>query len=155
MIAGYFSPSLAWCTACLVLLCCSWEAVLSFGNHALFKGTATARSANAKSSTAAGTVRPSRGARWRADQGLHAHPSKRSWTYDRETLGSGLTKAAAAGGGSGVNADAGQGNGTTTGFDNSLVLERPIEKVVLPEGRGLRVHCMSDLHTDIKGNMAW
>lgn len=161
MIAGYCSPSLAWRIACLVVLCCSWEAVLSFGNHALFKGTASARGTTARSSTAAttaaATVRPSRGARGHAGRGLDAHPRRHSWAYGREMLGSSRVMGATAGESaeSGGDEDAGQGNGVTTGFDNSLVLERPIDRVVLPEGRGLRVHCMSDLHTDVKGNMAW
>ncbi|CAM9447791.1 unnamed protein product, partial [Ectocarpus sp. 12 AP-2014] len=37
----------------------------------------------------------------------------------------------------------------------ALVLSRPIDEVVLPPGRGLRVHSLSDLHTDSKDNLAW
>lgn len=40
------------------------------------------------------------------------------------------------------------------GLEN-LLLDRPIERVVLPQGRGLRVHCLSDLHVDYKENKAW
>ncbi len=36
-----------------------------------------------------------------------------------------------------------------------LVLPRPIVEVVLPRNRGLRVHSMSDLHTDSAANAAW
>ncbi|CAN0426697.1 unnamed protein product [Pylaiella littoralis] len=36
-----------------------------------------------------------------------------------------------------------------------LELSRPIAEVVLPPERGLRVHSMSDLHTDSKHNAAW
>lgn len=37
----------------------------------------------------------------------------------------------------------------------ALVLPRPIARVVLPPNRGLRVHSMSDLHTDYTANAAW
>lgn len=40
------------------------------------------------------------------------------------------------------------------GWDK-LRLKRPMETVRLPEGRGLRLHCLSDLHTDYKANMEW
>lgn len=36
-----------------------------------------------------------------------------------------------------------------------LTLERPMDSVRLAEGRGLRLHCLSDLHTDYKRNMEW
>lgn len=37
----------------------------------------------------------------------------------------------------------------------ALELSRPIAEKSLPPGRGLRVHSMSDLHTDSKDNAAW
>ena len=157
MIAGTFSPSLAWCVAWVVFLCCSWQAVLtnSFGNNALFQGTAgitTAAVARSKKDAAVAAVRHSR-VRVHANQGSHVYPRRQGWAYDRETWGSSRSGAAR------VGKDAGSGGGAgakgVTGYDNSLVMERPIERVILPEGRGLRVHCMSDLHTDVKDNMAW
>lgn len=36
-----------------------------------------------------------------------------------------------------------------------LILVRQMETVKLPPGRGLRVHCLSDLHTDYRTNIAW
>lgn len=36
-----------------------------------------------------------------------------------------------------------------------LTLERPMDSVRLAGGRGLRLHCLSDLHTDYKRNMEW
>ena len=142
--------------AWLVFLCCSWQAVLSFGNNALrFKGTAgitTAAARSRKDAAAAAAVRHSR-VRVHADQGSHVYPRRRGWAYDREAWVSDLAGAARAGKGAVSGGDAGAKG--VTGFDNSLVMERPIERVVLPAGRGLRVHCMSDLHTDVKDNMAW
>lgn len=128
--------------------------MLSFGNNALFKGTdgITTAAARSRKDAATAGVRRSR-VRVHADQGSHAYPRKRGWAYDREASGPGL-----AGAGRAVE-DEGSGGGAgakgVTGFDNSLVMERPIERVVLPEGRGLRVHCMSDLHTDVKANLEW
>lgn len=38
---------------------------------------------------------------------------------------------------------------------DEFIMQRPIDRVVLDKGRGLRVHCLSDLHTDYKSNLAW
>ena len=38
---------------------------------------------------------------------------------------------------------------------SSFIIHRPIDRIILDEGRGLRVHCLSDLHTDYKSNLAW
>ncbi|CAM9213644.1 unnamed protein product [Ectocarpus fasciculatus] len=44
---------------------------------------------------------------------------------------------------------------TASAAGAALVLSRRIDEVVLPPGRGLRVHSLSDLHTDSKDNLAW
>lgn len=164
MVTGGCSPSLAWCVAWVVFLCSSWQAALSFGNNALFKGTAgittTAAARSTKdAATAAAAVRRHSRECLHAEQGSHAYPRRRGWAYDREAVGSDLSGPPRAGKGAGSDGggedDAGAKRGVKTGFDNSLLMERPIERVVLPEGRGLRVHCMSDLHTDVKANLAW
>lgn len=38
---------------------------------------------------------------------------------------------------------------------DKFIIQRPIDRIVLDKSRGLRVHCLSDLHTDYKSNLAW
>lgn len=49
----------------------------------------------------------------------------------------------------------GRGSGQTCSDWDKFFIHRPIDRIVLDKGRGLRVHCLSDLHTDYKSNLAW
>lgn len=74
----------------------------------------------------------------------------------RRGSGSGARRAISSGS---LEAAVGEGSiegGTKQGGGlEKLLLERPVDRVRLPPGRGLRVHCLSDLHTDYKVNQAW
>lgn len=134
MIAGYRSPVVAWYVAGSLLLrwCCR---CYSFGNHALF----SSRPATLPKGIGVGCVpRRRHGRPWGSRQGPRDRRIRTPVRAVRGDVGEAAGAAAEA-----------------AGAGAALVLSRPIVKVVLPPKRGLRVHSMSDLHTDSMANAAW
>lgn len=158
MMARHRPQFLAWCVASLVLLCCLWQAALGFGNHASFKATGVnpGRSRRHPATSSQRRRRASRDDKANVS-GRHTWHGVRQASGTRSARESTVVDQGGGGqeAGTGAEAVAGAGAEAETSSFGNLVMERPIARVVLPEGRGLRVHCMSDLHTDIKGNFAW
>lgn len=181
MIAGHRTPLWAFCvtvrstvlTLGLALVCwsCSWRAALCFGNHALLvskpisagtgtlfgrnKGTATARAAERFVDQVAVRGAYSRDLTDGGGRGLSMAIIKGNWPPVRRTARGLLTQAVARAAAETESGDESSVLEAQVEANGKLVLERPIDRVVLPPGRGLRVHCLSDLHTDYKANMAW
>lgn len=133
MIAGYRSALAAWYVAGSLLLRCCCRCY-SFGNHALFSRTATSPKNIRRSGVGQGpTAAPEGSALCEA---VSVAASVRRIRTPLGAVGEDVREAAEAAGA-------------------ALVLSRPIVRVVLPAGRGLRVHSMSDLHTDSSANAAW
>ncbi|CAM9237004.1 unnamed protein product [Scytosiphon promiscuus] len=130
MTGGHSLPILAWHVAWSLQLLLSRCFCYSFGDPSLISATSSSKN------TGVGHVPRQR--HTRASSSRHRTSKIRA-------------RAAAGAAGDGEEEAA----GTAASAGAALVLPRPVDRVVLPAGRGLRVHSLSDLHTDSKANMAW
>lgn len=139
MIAGHRSAIAAWYVAgSLLLRCCCRCYSFSFGSHALLSRTTATSTKN----IGVGSLHRRRrnGRPWSSGSPRQAPSVRRIRTSVGVVGGDGVGEVAGA---------------AARAAEAALVLPRPIVRVVLPEGRGLRVHSMSDLHTDSSANAAW
>lgn len=149
--------------AFIVLFCYSWQRALSFQ----FSGSAyrarsnldAARSKSTASATSRCPILPI-GSPARHSYGFRAHkfPCSSKFFNDQQQI-CGPSGASVDGtvrnGGEGTPADRTTSEiGRASGV-NTLRLDRPMETVHLPAGRGLRVHCLSDIHADFSVNRQW
>lgn len=153
-----FSP-----LAFIVLFCYSWQRTLSFqfsGNAYRARGNLDAAgSKSTASATSRWPIVPLRGpARYSYGFRAHNFACGSKFSYDQQEL-CGPSGASVDGtvrnGRKGTPADRTTSEIGRAGGVNTLRLDRPMEIVHLPAGRGLRVHCLSDIHADVSGNRQW